>query len=96
MAHGYSSESTQRELSNEYQLDRVWRFFKNICIFVRWMKLVALTLEGFKIKSTVFQPRSSSSPVESRETLGTCHSVTCVTMIYIAVKQSLLAARPAE
>ena len=29
----YSSESTQRdELSNEYQPDRVWMVFKNLCV----------------------------------------------------------------
>ena len=29
LANGYSSESTQRELSNEYQRDRVWMNFIN-------------------------------------------------------------------
>ena len=42
LANGYSSESTQRELSNEYQHDRV---VKNLCILVLWMK-VASALEG--------------------------------------------------
>ena len=28
LAHRYSSESTQRELSNEYQHDRVWGFYQ--------------------------------------------------------------------
>ena len=27
MAHGYSFESTQQKLSNEYKHDRVWMFF---------------------------------------------------------------------
>ena len=45
LAHGYSSESTQRELSNEYQHGRVWMFFKNLCILVLWTK-VASALEG--------------------------------------------------
>ena len=45
LANGYSSERTQRELSNEYQHDRVWMVFKNICIFVLWTK-VASALEG--------------------------------------------------
>ena len=31
-AHGCSTERTQRELSNEYQHDRVWMFFKSIWI----------------------------------------------------------------
>ena len=47
LAYGYSSESTQRELSNEYQYDRVWMVFKNLCILVLWMK-VALAIEGLK------------------------------------------------
>ena len=34
LAHGYPSESTHRELSNEYQHDWVSMVFKNICILV--------------------------------------------------------------
>ena len=34
IANGYSSGGTQRELSNEYQHDRVYMVFKNHCIFV--------------------------------------------------------------
>ena len=45
LAYGYSSESTPRELSNEYQNDRVYTFFQNLYILVLWMK-VALALEG--------------------------------------------------
>ena len=45
LANGYSSESTQRELSNEYQHDRVRMFFKNVCVVVLWAK-VASALEG--------------------------------------------------
>ena len=45
LANGYSSESTQRELSNEYQHDRVYVVFKNLCIFVFWTKVV-IALEG--------------------------------------------------
>ena len=47
LACGYSSESTQRELSDEYQNDRVWMIFKNLCMLVLWMK-VASALEGFR------------------------------------------------
>ena len=47
LTHGYSSESTQQELSNEYQQDRVQMFFKNLCDVVLRMK-VALALEGLK------------------------------------------------
>ena len=45
LAHGYSSESTQEELSNEYQYDKVKMVFKNLCILVLWTK-VASELEG--------------------------------------------------
>ena len=45
MAHGYPSESTPLELSNEYQHDRVEVFFKNLCVLVLWKK-VASALEG--------------------------------------------------
>ena len=47
LAHGYSSESTQRDLSNEYQHDRVWMFFINLCAIVLWIK-VALALDRLK------------------------------------------------
>ena len=36
LAYGYSSESAQRELSNEYQHDRI---FKSLCILVRALAL---------------------------------------------------------
>ena len=48
LANGYSSESAPRELSNEYQHDRRWMVFKNLCICVLWTK-VALVLEGLRI-----------------------------------------------
>ena len=41
LANGYSPESTQRELSNEYQHDRV----QKLCFLVLWKK-VASALEG--------------------------------------------------
>ena len=34
LAHGYSSENTQQELSNEYQNDRVLMVSKNLCTVV--------------------------------------------------------------
>ena len=43
-----SSESTQGELSNEYQNDRVKMVFKNICIHMLWTK-VASALEWLKL-----------------------------------------------
>ena len=45
LANGYSSESAPRELSNEYQHDRVSMVFRKLCIFVLWMK-VASALKG--------------------------------------------------
>ena len=45
LANGYSSESTQRELSNEYQHDRVWMVLRNIGVIVHKTK-VAPALEG--------------------------------------------------
>ena len=46
LAYGYSSESTQRELSNEYQHDRVLMVFKNIASLC--FTKVASALEGLK------------------------------------------------
>ena len=51
LAHGYSTESAQRELSNEYQHDRVLMVFKNLRILVLWTK-VAYALE--RVKSYFF------------------------------------------
>ena len=39
LAHGYSSDSTRRELSNEYQYDMVSMFFKDFSILVLWTKV---------------------------------------------------------
>ena len=47
LAYGYSSESTQRELSNEYQPDRGLMVFKLFCALVLWVK-VASALEGLR------------------------------------------------
>ena len=45
LLHVYSYESTQWELSNEYQLDRVKMVFKKCCILVLLVK-VSLASEG--------------------------------------------------
>ena len=45
LANGYSSESTRRELSNEYQHNRIKMVFKNICLLVLWTK-ISSALEG--------------------------------------------------
>ena len=51
LAHEYSSEGTQRELSNEYQHDRVKMVIKHVCVLVLWTK-VASALEGLMGTST--------------------------------------------
>ena len=38
LVNWYSSKSTQRELSNEYQHDQVLMVFKNLCVVVLWTK----------------------------------------------------------
>ena len=45
LANGYSSESTRRELSNEYQDDRVSMVSQESCILVLWTKVIS-ALEG--------------------------------------------------
>ena len=45
LANGYLYESTRRELSNEYEHDRVSMVFESICILVLWMNVVS-ALEG--------------------------------------------------
>ena len=41
LANGYSSDSAQQELSNEYQHDRVKMIFLTFCFFVHWTKLTS-------------------------------------------------------
>ena len=41
LACGYSFESTQRELSNEYQHDRIKMFFLNLCVLVLLTKVAS-------------------------------------------------------
>ena len=41
LVYGYSSESTRRALSNEYQHDRVWMVFKNLCVLVLGKKVAS-------------------------------------------------------
>ena len=47
LANGYSSDSTQREISNRYQHDRFWMVVENIGVLVLWTK-VALVLERLR------------------------------------------------
>ena len=59
-ANGYSSESTQCELSNEYQHDRVYMVFKNLCILVFWTN-VSSALKGLNVAENVTIIKISSS-----------------------------------
>ena len=51
LAHGYSSESAQRELPNLYQRDNVLLGFKIVCVLVLLTK-IALALGGLNHVST--------------------------------------------
>ena len=42
--------STQRELSNEYQHDRVYMIFKNICILVLRTKVKNIHAYGYNLR----------------------------------------------
>ena len=52
LANGYSYESAQQELSNEYQHDRVQMVIKDLCVIVLGMK-IASALEGLRVGGTV-------------------------------------------
>ena len=45
MANGYSSEGTQRELSNEYPHDRVKKIFMILFVLVHWKKVTSALKE---------------------------------------------------
>ena len=62
MPNGYSSESTRRVLSNEYQHDRVSMVFKDFCVLVLRMK-VASALEGLRRMILIVVYFLRSSPV---------------------------------
>ena len=57
LANGYSSECTQRELSNEYQHDRVKIVCKSLCGHVLWTnvasKLEELIIQVMKLDKIV-------------------------------------------
>ena len=59
LAHGYTSGSTQQELSNEYQHDRVKMVFKDLCIFVLWTN-VASALE--RVNTIIFTHGANTRP----------------------------------
>ena len=55
LAHGYSTESTLGELSNEYHNDRVKMIFITFCFFMQWTKVTS-ALEGLRVCLTFVQP----------------------------------------
>ena len=52
LANWFSFESTQQELSNEYQHGKVYMVFKNLCILVLWTK-VASALKRLKCTKAI-------------------------------------------
>ena len=60
LVHGYSSERTQQELSNEYQQGRILIDFKNLYVLVLWTK-VASALEGLRNWLDCHSPLSTAS-----------------------------------
>ena len=54
LAHWCSSDSTQQELSNEYQHDRDEMVFKSLCVLALWAK-VSSALEGKLKKNNYVQ-----------------------------------------
>ena len=54
LANGYSSESTTRELSNEYQHDRVVMIFKDVCVLLL-LTNVGSALEGLTLSYSLYQ-----------------------------------------
>ena len=65
-ANGYSSESTQQELSYEYPHDLVWMIFITFCIAANWTKITSAS-EGLSLVSTEMFTRPSypSRPVHT-------------------------------
>ena len=96
LANGYSFESIRRELSNEYQDDRVSMVFQESCILVLWTKVVSaleglssagFNLAGGKCKScrrigypSVYLSHSPMPGFESRP--GVCDNVTNCMMLH--------------
>ena len=56
VAYGYSTESTQWELSNDYQYYRMEMAFIICCNLVLWTKIV-LALKGFNRFNAAVRPR---------------------------------------
>ena len=54
LAHGYSSESSQRELSNEYQREQVSMVFEDICVLVIWTKVTTVLIGSVKYAKLIY------------------------------------------
>ena len=55
LANGYSFESTQREISNEYKHDRDVMFSKNLCVLVLKTKLATASERSRTLYTTCAQ-----------------------------------------
>ena len=72
LAYGYSSDSILRELSNEYQHDRVKMFFIIFCFFVHCTKVTSAS-EGLTLMllmATLANTKWCKSPKNFTETLA--------------------------
>ena len=71
LIHGYSSDSTEEELPNEYQHDRILKMkvFKRLWAIVLWIK-VALALEGLMMQETVVPDTNQPSTTSHSKTLS--------------------------
>ena len=67
LANGYSSESTQREPSNEYQYDRVKMVFKNILLLGT---KVASALEGLSLDVILLLPGTGIHMFQKNSLMG--------------------------
>ena len=63
LANWYSSESTQREPSNEYQQERVYMVFYNLRVLVRWKKVTS-ALEGLTTPMEAFENHLTPGDIE--------------------------------
>ena len=56
LAHGYSSESTQPELSNEYQQDRVFKNCLHPCAFESSLSIGRVNVFQKLVQESLIQP----------------------------------------
>ena len=68
-AYVYSFESSQRELFNEYQHDRVQMVFKNLCALLLLME-IALAWEGFVVSESQHISTSGNKGIHLNKSLS--------------------------